>query len=150
VNHFQHSSGSHDSRAGARESQFDFAAVGAFEFCTDCAFEWQPAPVTERRTNEPNLSPATGTDETVGKLRAVLAAKLTHLRVNECESSVEQGFYARRDYIHAGGFVGVFFKNRGSTSSIAMSIPHASQPSINLLEPNNQMLASVVCFVNAP
>jgi hypothetical protein len=132
--------------------QFHLAAIRAFKWRRDVTHERQSAASAKRRFDEAHLQPAARANETVPGGRAFGFAKLADFGIEKTEADAEPLFkwFDERGHreIANGSRAGLRGRNL-KTTSVTTSTIKASQPSINLPVPQNQVAARGALVVNA-
>lgn len=82
--------------------QFHFTAVRAFKSRREFAFEWQAAAFAKRRSDETNLRPAFGADETAFGRGPFRFAYPADFRIKKSEAGVEPALDWSDGCGHAG------------------------------------------------
>src|ERR1035441_5700598 len=153
VNRFKDNAARDNRRARGSEAQFHLAAIRAFKRRRDVALEWQSAASAKRRFDEAHLRPAARADEAVFGGRVVHFTEPADFGIEKTEADIEPLLKRFCESGHReianGSRAGLRGRNL-KTTSVTTSTIKASQPSINLPVPQNQVAARGALVVNAP
>src|SRR5271170_4756212 len=133
--------------------QFHFAAVRAFKGRREFTFERQAATFAKRRADKADLLPAFYADKASLTFRALASTNLADFGIKKSEAGVKPALDECAKKVHRGIWNGVYLSPIGKNfkmKSVKASTRKASQPSIILPLPQNQIAARGTSAVNAP